>query len=298
MFAEDVDLLPDDLFKRMLDASLDDPDQFVGNAAAAVRGDGEAGRPRRLRRTSNGSTAACSTTARAAARAERHPDRAEAAEQDWSEIDPSIMGTLFERGLDPASARQLGAHYTDPEKIMMIVRPVIIEPLLREWEAVKAEVTVELAKVKEAREARPEKGANAQRYYQGQRRREENALRREHNLGGFLDRLKRFRVLDPACGSGNFLYLGLKALKDIELRANQDHEALSLSYGVQIGVYTPSTGPENMLGIEINPFAVELARVSVSIGGIQWMREHGFDARHAQSDPEISREHRLPRRAA
>ena len=56
-----------------------------------------------------------------------------AAEQDWSNIDPSILGTLFERGLDPSKRSQLGAHYTDPEKIMMIVNPVIIEPLTREW---------------------------------------------------------------------------------------------------------------------------------------------------------------------
>ena len=89
---------------------------------------------------------------------------------------------------------------------------------------------------------------------------------------GFLERLKRFRILDPACGSGNFLYLGLKALKDIEHRVNTECEALGIARDF------PGVGPENMLGIEINPFAAELARVSVWIGEIQWMREHGFDA--------------------
>jgi len=279
MFAEDVDLLPDNLFKRMLEASVDDPDNFVENAqklfAAMAKPNGRLDF-RKIEWFNGGlfdDENALPLTRMDIQTALK------AANQDWSNIDPSIMGTLFERGLDPDKRSQLGAHYTDPEKIMMIVNPVIIDPLVREWEAVKTEITAELAKVKEAREARPAKGANAQRFYQGQRQREENALRRERELfGGFLDRLKRFRVLDPACGSGNFLYLGLKALKDIELRANQDHEALSLSYGVQIGVYTPGTGPENMLGIEINPFAVELAQVSVWIGEIQWMREHGFDA--------------------
>jgi type II restriction/modification system DNA methylase subunit YeeA len=279
MFAEDVDLLTDKLFKRMLEASVDDPDSFVDNArklfAAMAKPNGKLDF-RKIEWFNGGLFD--DENALPLTRSDIQT-ALKAANQDWSNIDPSIMGTLFERGLDPDKRSQLGAHYTDPDKIMMIINPVIIEPLMREWEGTKAEITAEFAKVKEAREARPTKGANAQRFYQGQRQREENALRRERELfGGFLDRLKQFRVLDPACGSGNFLYLGLKALKDIELRANQDHEALSLAYDVQIGVYAPGTGPENMLGIEINPFAVELARVSVWIGEIQWMREHGFDA--------------------
>ena len=52
---------------------------------------------------------------------------------DWSAIDPSIFGTLFERGLNPKKRAQLGAHYTDPASIMRIVNPVIIEPLMAEW---------------------------------------------------------------------------------------------------------------------------------------------------------------------
>lgn len=279
MFAEDVDLLPDKLFKRMLEASVDDPDSFVDNAqklfAAMAKPNGKLDF-RKIEWFNGG----LFDDENALPLKRKDIETAlKAANQDWSNIDPSIMGTLFERGLDPDKRSQLGAHYTDPEKIMMIINPVIIDPLMREWEAVKAEITVELAKVKEAREAPLPKGANAQRFHQGQRQREENARRRERELfGGFLERLKQFRILDPACGSGNFLYLGLKALKDVELRANQDHEALSSEYDIPIGVHTPVTGPENMLGIEINNFAAELARVSVWIGEIQWMREHGFDA--------------------
>lgn len=88
----------------------------------------------------------------------------------------------------------------------------------------------------------------------------------------FIERLVDFRVLDPACGSGNFLYVALRALKDIEHRANLDAEALGLSRGF------PRVGPECALGIELNPYAAELARVSVWIGEIQWMRRNGFDA--------------------
>ena len=62
-----------------------------------------------------------------------------AASLDWSLIDPTIFGTLFERFLDPDKRAQIGAHYTDPEKIMMIVEPVVLRPLRAEWEAAKAE---------------------------------------------------------------------------------------------------------------------------------------------------------------
>ena len=168
---------------------------------------------------------------------------AAASEMDWSDIDPSIFGTLFERGLDPAKRSQLGAHYTDPEKIMMIVRPVIIEPLWREWEAVKAQI---------------EKPKTADK--------KKRAL-----LGGFLELLRKFRVLDPACGSGNFLYLALLALKDIEHRVNLEAEAMGL------GRQFPTVGPEVVQGIELNPYAAELARVTIWIGEIQWMRKNGFD---------------------
>lgn len=166
-----------------------------------------------------------------------------AAALDWSDIDPSIFGTLFERGLDPAKRSQLGAHYTDPEKIMMIVRPVVIEPLVNEWEVIKAQILKARTSEKRKREL----------------------------LNGFLERLRNFRVLDPACGSGNFLYLALLALKDLEHRINLEGEALGL------GRQFPTVGPEVVQGIELNPYAAELARVTVWIGEIQWMRKNGFD---------------------
>ena len=94
--------------------------------------------------------------------------------------------------------------------------------------------------------------------------------RAERRLGEFLARLRAFTVLDPACGSGNFLYLALHALKDIEHRVQLEAEAMGLQRGF------PEVGPANAKGIEINPYAAELARVSVWIGEIQWMRRNGF----------------------
>ena len=89
-------------------------------------------------------------------------------------------------------------------------------------------------------------------------------------LSGFLGRLRDFRVLDPACGSGNFLYLALQTLKDIEHRVNIEAEAIGLQR------HAPMVGPESVLGIELNAYAAELARVTIWIGEIQWMLEHGY----------------------
>jgi type II restriction/modification system DNA methylase subunit YeeA len=180
-----------------------------------------------------------------------------AATLDWSEIDPSILGTLFERGLDPDKRSQLGAHYTDRDKIMMILDPVIKEPLEAEWADTKAAIEAELEKAKTAKSASAQTKAG-------------NRAQKLHS--DFMEKLAGFRVLDPACGSGNFLYLALLTLKDIEHRANLEAEALGLPRGF------PRVGPESVLGIEINPYAAELARVSVWIGEIQWMRKNGFSA--------------------
>ncbi len=180
-----------------------------------------------------------------------------AAKLDWSQIDPAILGTLFERGLDPSKRSQLGAHYTDRDKIMKIVTPVIVAPLEAEWAETKTQIEAALA-----REAAAKSPAAATRAHN-----DALALRT-----AFLERLKNFRVLDPACGSGNFLYLSLHALKNIEHRVNLEAEALGL------GRSFPQIGPEAVLGIELNPYAAELARVSVWIGEIQWMRLNGFEA--------------------
>jgi type II restriction/modification system DNA methylase subunit YeeA len=174
-----------------------------------------------------------------------------AAGMDWRNIDPSIFGTLFERGLNPSKRSQLGAHYTDPATIMRLIEPVIIRPLTREWQAAKEQISALMNKSKK-RDDKPYRDAAAI-YHQ------------------YLERLRNFRVLDPACGSGNFLYLALKALKDLERRANVEAEALGLQRQVSIEV-----SPANVLGIELDPYAAELARVTVWIGEIQWMLRNGY----------------------
>ncbi|MCY4221980.1 MAG: class I SAM-dependent DNA methyltransferase, partial [Thiotrichales bacterium] len=255
MFAEDVGLLPADMFTRMLQQARRQPDEFAAMArtlfgAMATGGlvgfesvawfngglfDDDAALP--LERSEIETTL-------------------EAAALDWSEIDPSILGTLFERGLDPDKRSQLGAHYTDRDKIMRIIEPVVVRPWGAEWEAEKTEIAGRLERADAAKSpaARTQQRAQAER-----------ALR------AFLERLREFTILDPACGSGNFLYLALHALKDLEHRVQLEAEAMGLQRAF------PAVGPANVRGIEINAYAAELARVSVWVGEIQWMRRNGFN---------------------
>ena len=174
-----------------------------------------------------------------------------AAGLNWSAIDVSIFGTLFERGLDPAKRSQLGAHYTDPATIRRLIEPVIERPLRGDWEREAAVLSALMAK--STRKGDKHHRAARERFVR------------------WLERLKAYRVLDPACGSGNFLFVGLKALKDIEHRCHLDAAALGLDREADL-----VTGPHNVLGIELNEYAAELARVTVWIGELQWRLAHGY----------------------
>ena len=254
MFAEDVGLLPDQMFRRMLDQARLRPERFAGMARslfAAMKDGGAVGFEEVA--WFNGGLFD-DDTALPLDRPQVNAVR-EAAGLDWSEIDPSILGTLFERGLDPDKRSQLGAHYTDRDKIMQIVDPVIVRPWLAEWAACKEKLSELLDRAEKAKTT-----------LTASRRRQEASK----ELREFLERLAEFRVLDPACGSGNFLYLALHALKDLEHRVRVEAQTLGLQPPF------PGVGPANVKGIELNPYAAELARVSVWIGEIQWMRRHGF----------------------
>ena len=264
LFAEDVGLLPNHIFKRMLEAGLADPPAFQSHAAtlfAAMQAGGMVG----FERVEWFNGGLFDTADALPLEKADIAGLLKAARLDWSEIDPSILGTLFERGLDPDKRSQLGAHYTDRDKIMLIVGPVIVEPLMAEWADAKAKIEALLAA---APKATVERLLRGKELAAATKARSDAALIRS----AFLDRLAKFRVLDPACGSGNFLYLSLLALKDIEHLVNIEAEALGLPREF------PRIGPECVLGIELNPSAAELARVSVWIGEIQWMRRNGFEA--------------------
>ena len=259
MYAEDAGLLPDQMFSRMLAVAAQYPQRSAALASdlfQAMTTGGMIGYEQvdwfngRL----FDSAEALSLSAEQVATVRK------VSALDWSEIDPAILGSLFERGLDPAKRKQQGAHYTDSDKIMRIIDPVIVQPWIAEWGRAKAEIS----------KARDREISAKSKATRTRREAETNRL-----MEVFLRRLRAFRVLDPACGSGNFLYLALMALKDLELKVQLEAEALGLQRG------WPEIGPESVKGIEINPFAAELARVSVWIGELQWMRRNGFGVHRA-----------------
>jgi len=281
MFAEDIGLLGKGLFTRLLDEAAHDLADFAALAEQLFRSMKNGGRLgfEKVEWFNGG------LFEDAGALPLDGDDLAivrEAARLDWSEIDPTIMGTLFERGLSPERRRALarevvrrdrdgrskgavGVYYTPEPTIMKLVEPIITRPLRREWAAARERITALLA---DARGAAP--------------RRRERACRDARALyDRFLKRLRRFRVLDPACGSGNFLYLALRELKDLEHEVVIDGETFGFPRQLELdlkGNKRPKTiGPEAVLGIDVNPLGVELARISVWIGAIQWMRRHGYD---------------------
>ena len=169
---------------------------------------------------------------------------AEACDRNWRDIEPSIFGTLFERALHASKRTQTGAHYTGADDIKLVVEPVVMRPLHREWDVVRQEVN-ELSDNGDA----------------------DAAWKR---LEAFQVRLAAVTVLDPACGSGNFLYIALRSLLDLE-REVIDFASVQGWHGL-----TPTVRPDQMLGLEINHYAAELARTALWIGYIQWHQANGF----------------------
>ena len=254
LFAEDVGLLPNQLFRKLVENTRGDPASFQARVTQlfdALRAGGWFG----IDRIPNVNGGLFDDAPALRLEEEDLEILSRATQLDWSAIEPSIFGTLFERSLDPGKRAQLGAHYTSREDISLIVEPVLMAPLRRRWEEVKTEA---LALAEKRRAA---KGGTDQA-----------RLRRqlEKLLVGFADEIARTTVLDPACGSGNFLYVALRQLLDLE------KEVITLSADLDVGRFFPAVSPSQLYGIEVNAYAHELAQATVWIGYIQWLRENGF----------------------
>ena len=189
---------------------------------------------------------------------------AEAAEADWQFIQPSIMGTLFERALEPGQRAQLGAHYTSEEDIHTLVEPVLMAPWRWEWEVLREEVRQIHHSILRNRQPGQKLHATATGFKRHSTTLQFNLLNK------FVERLAGVRVLDPACGSGNFLYVALRLLLNLEKEV--------IAFGTEMDVKVePRVSVRQLLAIEINSYAFELAQVSVQIGFLQWRRDNGFD---------------------
>jgi type II restriction/modification system DNA methylase subunit YeeA len=243
-FAEDSGLLPEKLFSNIAKTALDDPKQFAAALEELFRVMAKGGMYGHHKiRHFNGHLFEEATVFEL--NEAELKILAEAAEADWQFIEPSIMGTLFERALDEAQRAQLGAHYTSETDIRTLVEPVLMSPLRREWSALKGGLTPAFKKGKASKEQR-------------------------ETLAAFLKSLSKITVLDPACGSGNFLYVSLQLLLDLEKEV--------ITFATQLGLeFKPQVTVKQLKAIEINPYAYELAQVSVQIGFLQWRRDNGFD---------------------
>ena len=252
MFAEDVRLLPADSFRNLLATHAEKPDVAMRMLAQLWR-DMDSG---------GFSAVLAGDVLRFNGKLFKQPDTLpldaaqiglliEAAKADWKHVEPAIFGTLLERALNPTERHKLGAHYTPRAYVERLVLPTVIEPLREEWRNAQA-AALTLAAEGDAKAAIAE-------------------------LLKFHHRLCRVRVLDPACGSGNFLYVTLEHLKRLEgevLNALDElgHRQTGLALdGERADTAAGETvDPHNLLGIEINPRAAAIAEVVLWIGYLQW----------------------------
>ena len=248
LYAEDAGLLPGDPFSQVVRQHYRNPPVFDGairNLFQQMAGGGMFGATQIAH--FNGDLFSNAETVELSESALQRLE--EATRRNWRNIEPSIFGTLFERALDASKRAHLGAHYTSADDIMLVVDPVVMAPLRTEWEEVQQEVGNLLV--------------------------EENRDAARVRLAAFQQRLFEVEVLDPACGSGNFLYLALRSLLDLE------KQTIDFAAARDWKDMRPTVKPDQMLGWEVNAYAAELARTALWIGYIQWHQNNGFPYDHS-----------------
>jgi hypothetical protein len=257
MFAEDVALLAGKPFQTALAEYRDDPAEFAATMEELWRAMDEGrrfGLKKLLRFNGHFFRDASALPLTKADLAVLF----EAARADWKEVEPTIFGTLLTRALDPRERHKLGAEYTPRAYVERVVRQTVEVPIRDRWDPVQAEVI--------------------QLLQSGKKKDRSTAEKRLREFHGWL---KSLRFLDPACGSGNFLYVTLHAVKRIELEVLRElwklvHQAeigiLEKAEGSELGV--EEVGPWQFHGIEIKPWAREIAELTLWIGYHQFWMEH------------------------
>ncbi|WP_199087532.1 class I SAM-dependent DNA methyltransferase [Bosea sp. ASV33] len=254
MFAEDVGLIRKDAFKALLRECREDPDSFqplVSELWAAMdKGHYSTSVRERMKRF-NGKLyedAQVFPLGR-----EEIGELLAAAEHDWKDVEPAIFGTLLEQALDPPERAKFGAHYTPRAYVEQLVVETVIGPLREDWRAV-------LAAAQQARD-----GGDASKAL---------AL-----VEDFHETLCRTRVLDPACGTGNFLHVAQELMKKLEGEVLDAASELGSAEALG-GFAQHAVGPHQFLGMEINRRAVAIADLVLWIGHLQWhFRTRGFAPR-------------------
>ncbi|MEI7908852.1 MAG: DNA methyltransferase, partial [Verrucomicrobiota bacterium] len=289
MFAEDVGLLPEDGFKNLLERIKDTPRGFPVMVSGlwremATGTEFSALLMKEIACFNGGlfenTTALPVSTAQLAM-------LIEAAGKDWSAVEPSIFGTLLTRALDSRERHKLGAEYTPRAYVERLIRPTIIGPLRDEWDAVrvaaatlheeadKAETQADQleadAKVKMAAGASDDAkqlGAEAARLRKDADKRDAEALQQ---VIAFHRHLCKLRILDPACGTANFLYVTMEHMKRLEAEVLELVAALGGDAGMEMHGFR--VRPEQFIGLELNQQAVAIAQLVLWIGYFQWQRK-------------------------
>lgn len=244
MFAEDVGLLPKESFTKLLEGRRGKLETFPGMLSslwsAMDKGDFSPILEMKLLRFNGQLFESSEALPLTEGQLEL---LIRASKSDWRAVEPAIFGTLLERALDPIERHKLGAHYTPRAYVERLVLPTIIEPLREEWDSAKA-AAVTLAKAGKIEKAQEE-------------------------VKDFLNRLCNITVLDPACGSGNFLYVTLEHMKRLEGEARDVLRGFGERQEVFEGVGL-TVDPHQLLGIELNPRAAAIAELVLWIGYLQW----------------------------
>lgn len=262
LFAEDVELLPRETFKRLLEAAKKESEDFK-EMCEELFSAMKTGKKTLVGRIPHINGGVFDDTSAPALTRDEINRLYDASRRDWKEVDPTIFGTLFETVIDPGKRWQLGAHYTPLVDILDVVEPVIMRPLRTEWEALRADLKPLLAEIDEAH---AQHGGGL--YVQGglgQAQMDEAVGK----LKAFQERLSKVSVLDPAMGSGNFLYVTMRLLLDLEAEVRETIRTVTQNVPP-----TPKVSPTQMLGMEVNPYAHEIAGMVLWIGYLQWLREH------------------------
>jgi len=244
MFAEDVKLLPENGFRDLLARLHDTPKNFVPALEHFWGIMDEGGYSPELNVTLKRFNGSLFKSRRALPlEADDIHELQVAASKDWSEVEPAIFGTLLERALDARERSKLGAHYTPRAYVERLVVPTIIEPLRDDWEDVTG-------RVKELNEAG----------------KTDEALKL---VKGFHHRLCTTRVLDPACGTGNFLYVSLELMKRLEGEVMEAMDDLGED-APRFLMQGETVDPHQFYGLELNPRAVAIAELVLWIGYLKW----------------------------
>jgi hypothetical protein len=243
MFAEDVDLLPKDSFKALLKDCAAKPEIFPGMMQDLWKAMDEGGFSATIREQVKKFNGEFFKNRRALPLAQEEiGELAAAAGYDWKDVEPAIFGTFLEQALDPADRRKLGAHYTPRAYVERLVIATVIDPLRTEWDNARSTADRQKAEGK----------ADA-------------AIR---TVAAFHDRLCGIRVLDPACGTGNFLYVSLELMKRLEGEVLEALNDLGGQEGLALERHT--VDPHQFLGLEVNPRAAAIAELVLWIGHLQW----------------------------